>query len=348
MLYNSARVLPILALSLLASAGPLETREPVPGIIDDILTGVLSGVGQLIKDVLSGAKSAIDDTKSNKPLICSLLTTDKCCIWWDVSDELTKLFVNQDLTCNDNARAAVRMGFHDAGAWEQGQTHGGADGSLLMDFGEIERPENKGLESVRLVLRDVQKKFKVGYADLAQYAHNHASISCPKGPRVRTFVGRKDATQAAPKGFLPDTRSPADELIALFERKGFTPHDLAALLGAHSTARQRFVDTTPEVADKPLDTTIGVWDVEFYNDTLNNPSGGTPSQKVFVLPSDKVLSVHPKVSDEWKSFVGDQKHWNEDYAKAYVRMSLTGVTKDQLNNLVDCTKTLPASRKVFP
>ncbi|CAA9962145.1 hypothetical protein CFE70_005547 [Pyrenophora teres f. teres 0-1] len=348
MLYNSARVLPILALSLLASAGPLETREPVPGIIDNILTGILSGVGQLIKDVLSGAKSAIDDTKSNKPLTCSFLATDKCCIWWDVSAELTKLFVNPDLTCNDNARAAVRMGFHDAGAWDQDQTHGGADGSILMDFKEIDRPENRGLEDVRLVLRGVQAKFKVGYADLAQYAHNHASISCPKGPRVRTFVGRKDATQAAPEGFLPDTRDPADKLITLFERKGFSPHDLAALLGAHSTARQRFVDTTPEISGKPLDTTIGVWDVEFYNDTLNNPSGATLAQKVFVLPSDKVLSEHPKVSEEWKSFVGDQKHWNEDYAKAYVRMSLTGVTKDQLNNLVDCTKTLPASRNVFP
>lgn len=80
MLHNSVRLLPVLALSLLASAGPLETREPVPGIIDDILTGILSGVGQLIKDVLSGAKSAIDDTKSNKPITCSIFTTDKCCV----------------------------------------------------------------------------------------------------------------------------------------------------------------------------------------------------------------------------------------------------------------------------
>ena len=80
MLHRSARLLPVLALSLLASAGPLETRAPVPGIIDDILTGILSNVGQLIKDVLSGAKSAIDDTKSDKPLACSLLATDKCCV----------------------------------------------------------------------------------------------------------------------------------------------------------------------------------------------------------------------------------------------------------------------------
>jgi L-ascorbate peroxidase len=251
--------------------------------------------------------------------------------------------MQSDGQCNDNARAAVRMGFHDAGAWDKNAGYGGADGSLLMDFGEIDRPENNGLQSIRTLLRGVKDKYGVGYADLAQYAHNHATVSCPKGPRILTFVGRKDATRAAPEGLLPDVHDSADNLIAIFEAKGFSAHDLAALVGAHATARQRFVDTRPEAVNKPLDTTIGVWDVEFYNDTLNNPAGSTAEQKVFVLPSDKVLSQHPKVSDEWHQFVGNQLHWNADYAKAYVRMSLLGVTN--LWDLRDCTRTLPASRQ---
>lgn len=258
-----------------------------------------------------------------------------------MSKELTGLFLQVDGQCNDNARAAVRFGFHDAGSWDKTSPNGGADGSLLMDFGEETRTENNGLQNVRQVLKKVQKKYNVGYADLVQYAHNHATISCPKGPRIRTFVGRKDATKAAPTGLLPDVHDTADNLIALFERKGFSAHDLAALVGAHATAKQRFVD--PVQAEKPLDTTPGVWDVEFYNDTLNQET--KPNSKIFVLPSDKVLSVHPKVNDEWKSFVGDQKHWNEDYAKAYIRMSLTGVAN--LKDLKDCTKTLPASRPNF-
>lgn len=255
---------------------------------------------------------------------------------WDVSAELTKLFKDPATgECNDNARAAIRFGFHDAGSWDKSFSYGGADGSLMMDFGEEARPENNGLQSVRLLLRDVRKKFGVGYADLAQYAHNHATITCPKGPRVRTFVGRKDATRAAPTGLLPDVHDSADNLIALFQRKGFSAHDLAALVGAHAAAKQRFVNTSQ--AGKPLDTTPGVWDVEFYNDTLQEP----PSEKIFVLPSDKVLSKHPKVRDEWLSFVGDQPHWNEDYAKAYVRMSLNGVSLVNLLVLTDCTRTLP-------
>lgn len=258
---------------------------------------------------------------------------------YDVSKELTNLFLQADGQCNDNARAAVRLGFHDAGSWDKQSPNGGADGSLLMDFGEETRPENNGLQGIRQVLKGVRSKYKVGYADLVQYAHNHATISCPKGPRIRTFVGRKDATKAAPTGLLPDVRDSADNLIALFQAKGFSAHDLAALVGAHATAKQRFVDVSQ--ANKPLDTTPGVWDVEFYNDTLQTK----PNDKIFILPSDKVLSVHPKINDEWKSFVGDQKHWNEDYAKAYIRMSLTGVTN--LKDLRDCTKTLPASRPNF-
>jgi catalase (peroxidase I) len=80
-----------------------------------------------------------------------------------------------------------------------------------------------------------------------------------------------------------------------------------------------------------------VWDVEFYNDTLNQPTKKNPN--IFVMPSDAVLSVHPKINDEWKQFVGNQPHWNEDYAKSYIKMSLNGVTN--LKELKECTKTLP-------
>ncbi|KAJ8118723.1 hypothetical protein OPT61_g330 [Boeremia exigua] len=337
MLRKLILALPLLSLSL---ATPLEQREAAPGLIDELLNGALSPIAQLIKDILAGAKSGIDNNKSDKPLVC-LSAVDSCCVWYDVSKTLTSLFVQKDGQCNDNARAAIRFGFHDAGSWDKNSPNGGADGSLLMNFNEDTRPENNGLQTVRGVLQGVQKQYNVGYADLVQYAHNHATISCPKGPRIKTFIGRKDATKAAPTGLLPDVHDTADNLIALFKAKGFSAEDLAALVGAHAAAKQRFVD--PAQAGKPLDTTPGVWDVEFYNDTLNQEK--TPNSKIFVLPSDKVLSVHPKIEDEWNSFVGDQKHWNEDYAKAYIRMSLNGVTN--LKDLKDCSKTLPASRPNF-
>lgn len=232
----------------------------------------------------------------------------------------------------------MRAGFHDAGSWDKNAANGGADGSLIMGFGEESRPENNGLQGITALLRGVASKYKVGYADLIQYAHNHATVTCPKGPRIRTFVGRKDATKAAPPGLLPDTHDSADNLIRLFADKGFDAHDLAALVGAHATAKQRFVDTSK--AEFPLDTTPGVWDVEFYNDTLQDPQ----NPDIFVLPSDKALSQHPDVVDEWNEFVGDQQHWNRDYAKAYIKMSVLGIPLAELKGLKDCTKTLPRAR----
>jgi L-ascorbate peroxidase len=78
---NTKMALPLLALSVVSSATPLEKREAAPGPIEDLLKGILTPIGQLIKDVLAGAKSAIDDTRSNKPATCSLplLSRDKCC-----------------------------------------------------------------------------------------------------------------------------------------------------------------------------------------------------------------------------------------------------------------------------
>jgi hypothetical protein len=78
MLYRFIRVLPLLSLSLLALASPLEQRDPAPGLIDNLLNGILSAVSQLIKDVLNGVKSGIDNTKNNKPLLC-LPSLDACC-----------------------------------------------------------------------------------------------------------------------------------------------------------------------------------------------------------------------------------------------------------------------------
>lgn len=111
------------------------------------------------------------------------------------------MFSGSQKRCNDAARAAIRLGFHDAGTWSKalaanGQDFGGADGSILKNFGEAARAENNGLQEIIGKLQDVQRQFNVGFADLVQYAAIHAVIMCPLGPRLRTFVGRKgESTQ---------------------------------------------------------------------------------------------------------------------------------------------------------
>ena len=78
MFHKLILALPLISLTFLVLASPLEQREAAPGLIDDLLKGILSQVAQVIKDVLAGVKSGIDENKSNKPIIC-LSATDSCC-----------------------------------------------------------------------------------------------------------------------------------------------------------------------------------------------------------------------------------------------------------------------------
>ncbi|KAJ8128096.1 hypothetical protein O1611_g5538 [Lasiodiplodia mahajangana] len=54
------------------------------------------------------------------------------------------------------------------------------------------------------------------------------------------------------------------------------------------------------------------------------------------------LAKYSTTAKEWVSFLGTagQDHWNTDYARAYVRLSLLGV--NNINELTECTKALPA------
>lgn len=173
-------------------------------------------------------------------------------------------------------------------------------------------------------------------ADIIQMEGTVATVVCPLGPRIRSFVGRKDSATPAQDGLMPEPTHSADFLIRLFEDKTIKPHGLAALVGAHTTSQQRFF--RPERALDPQDSTPGVWDVLFYPQTTD-PNA---PRRVLKFPSDVALSQHPRVRNEWREFSDPrdgQEHWNDDFAKEMIRMGLLGV--NNINDLVDCTRVLP-------
>jgi hypothetical protein len=208
------------------------------GLIGDLNDGITTPEGQNIADILLGNGNTKEEnletgTRPNFHDHTGCDEKDPCCRWYFISEELNDAFVDADGTCNSLARQAIRMGFHDAGTWSgklaaAGQDNGGADGSLVL-FGELDRAENFGMESAAGLAHQLYEKYNVTMADLIQYMANHAVVSCPLGPRVRTYVGRKDATKAAPGGLLPSVHSPADDLIALFADKTISAHELNAL-----------------------------------------------------------------------------------------------------------------------
>lgn len=132
------------------------------------------------------------------------------------------------------------------------------------------------------------------------YAGAHAIVTCPSGPQIKTYVGRKDSSKPAPDGLLPDVHASGDSLYALFQDKGFNAVDLAALIGAHTCSKQFFVDTAQ--SGKPQDTTPGVWDVKFYGETIQKP---IPAGN-FVFDSDKNLAGQAVVGKEFSGFVNNQ------------------------------------------
>jgi hypothetical protein len=222
-------------------------------------------------------------------------------VWTQISQDLTKIFLQSDGQCTDSARAAVRATFHDCGTWAKAQGNtGGCDGSLILSAEENARSENRGLQAISAQLLAMAKQNNVGVADMIAFAGAHATVSCPLGPTVKTMIGRKDSSTAAPnESLLPSNASMnADSILSLMSDKGFSAPDVAALLGAHSTSRQQFVD--PSKAGQAQDRTPGVWDVDYYSDTTTKPPG------VFVFESDVSISQDPRSGPAFKSFVGQQ------------------------------------------
>ncbi|KAI9927152.1 hypothetical protein MW887_003535 [Aspergillus wentii] len=311
-----------------------DTTEIIPGLSD----GATTEVGrQSLQIRLSDARK---NYTAPGPLGSSECTNDACCVWDYIQRDLVQIFQSLDGTCSRLARSSVRLGFHDAGTWSTTSGYGGADGSLLLSSDEINRFENNGLQQVRstaLGILDSYSQYEIVAADLVQFMHNVATVVCPLGPRIVTLIGLNDSSVANPSGLVPGNNATDGEyLIELFRNKTLKPRDLVALVGAHTVGQQYFVD--PSRAGQPLDSTPGVWDVDFYREVTSSNShpGG------FRLSSDEALANTDETSSSFTAF-GDrntgQTVWNAEYATAYVRLSLLGV--DNINHLTHCTKVLP-------
>ena len=286
-------------------------------LIGDLVTlpdSKLTAVGRSVKNIITGNEEPqskdfywMGMVPAKSSAQCA---ADKCCIWQYISNDMRATFRGAAGRCNSLARGAVRLGFHDAAGWSKATAPGGgADGSIILAPDEIARPENRGLEEIIAQMKIWQaaySRYGVSMADLIQMGATVATVTCPLGPRVRSFVGRKDSSVPCPDGLLPPVTGSADFLIQLFANKTIKPHGLTALIGAHTTSQQRFVD--PARAGDPQDSSPGVWDVLFYKQTISNAPA-----RVFKFASDIVLAKDPRISQEFNKFAGPggQDDWNE-------------------------------------
>lgn len=270
----------------------------------------LTAAGDDISGILTGRVTAVADPAATytAPDVqdSQKCKADTCCTWSHIVSDMQSSFVSGG-TCTSLAREAIRLGFHDSAAWESSLSYGGADGSVVLNSQESVRPENKGLEDIIAQMHTWYNKYKqygAGMADLIQMGATTAVVCCPGGPRIKSYVGRKDSSQLPPEGLIPSPFGDAQTNIKLFEAKTFSASDLVALVGAHTVSRQFFVDTTK--AGEPQDTTDAVWDTKFYSDTLSR----TAPDGVFRFQSDLSLANNSETSGTWKAFSQDLDAWN--------------------------------------
>jgi hypothetical protein len=319
--------------------------QPSTAMIGDLKTlpdSALSTVGKAVKAILQGTGNPIDTTNfytapagGKDAAACK---ADRCCIWKYIANDMRAKFYDASTnTCTNLSRGAIRLGFHDAAAWNTTLPGGGADGSIILSGTEMTRVENLALVPIVNQMTTWWNTYKnngVTMADLIQMGAKIGAGSCPGGPRIRFFIGRTDNPNAAPTGLLPSPFSTAQQLIDSFGNKTIGKGGLVALLAAHTASRQTQIDTTQVGA--PQDSTPGKWDQVYFTDTLNPNTPPT----IVKFQSDINVANSPLTSAIWQQFSTNKAAWDKAYAAEYIRMSLLGF--NSINGMAECTKVMPS------
>lgn len=83
-------------------------------------------------------------------------------VWYKIGRQFASEYVDDEGECNDAARGAIRLAFHDCFS-------GACDGSIVLGD-ECGRKENRGLQETCDRIGSYAKEMDVGVADLIQFA----------------------------------------------------------------------------------------------------------------------------------------------------------------------------------
>ncbi|KAL1552269.1 putative L-ascorbate peroxidase 6 [Salvia divinorum] len=219
--------------------------------------------------------------------------------------------IRKVLTKN-KAPGFLRLVFHDAGTFDEGDKTGGMNGSIVY---ELDRPENAGLQKTVKILEKVKDEMEsarpVSWADLIAMAGAEAVLICG-GPEIPVRLGRIDATVPDPTGRLPEETLDAKNMKKSFQSKGFSAQELVALSGAHTIGGKGF--------GSPV-----VFDNSYYKilaKKSGSSSGGMSS--MIGLPSDKALAADDECYGWISKYSEDQNLFFEDFKKVYTKLVDTG------------------------
>ncbi|KAK6208963.1 CTD phosphatase Fcp1 [Pestalotiopsis sp. IQ-011] len=258
-------------------------------------------------------------------LLCAVAAGQSTCptVWTDVATDLKAIFVDSDGAATDDARAAVRVSFHDC-------FPEACDGSIILANECSDRGENAQMVDICTTLGDMATQYNVSTADIIQLG-TALGVKAALGPTMAFKIGRVDSSTANPTGQMPGAADSADTIITDFTDKGFTTTELIALVGAHSAAKN--------LAGDALDSTVDDLDTNFYTETAD---GTAPAS----LQSDINLSNSSTTSSDWTSFGSSLSDWEAAFVPAMEKMGLMGVDESTLTDCSDVVTAAFPSKKV--
>lgn len=188
-----------------------------------------------------------------------------------------------------------------------------------------------------------------------QFAGAIGASNCAGAPQLAAFVGRKDATQPAPDGLVPEPFHTPDQIfdrLADASQGEFDPILTVWLLTAHTVAAANDVD--PTKSGLPFDSTPELWDTQFFLETqlrgTSFPGSGgnqgeveSPLAGEMRLQSDHTIARDSRTACEWQSFVDNQPKAQQMFQFVFHDLSIFG---QDINTLVDCTEVV--RRTILP
>lgn len=233
----------------------------------------------------------------------------------------------------------IRLSWHDAGVYKEGQ--GGCPNAAMRfaDGGESKFDANKGLQNAISLLRPISDKYVpdlITHADLWSLAANVA-IRVMAGPTIPTRFGRPDAKSSAEgvsgqEGRLPDGDKGADHLRAIFNAKGFNDKEIVALSGAHTVGRCHLDRSGFDGAwtEQPLK-----FDNSYFKELLaktyapETTAKGCPqhrhgASRTMMLPTDKALLDDSTFKLQTETYASDQAVWFSDFGLAWKKLQENG------------------------
>ncbi|KZV84752.1 peroxidase MNP2 [Exidia glandulosa HHB12029] len=283
----------------------------------------------------------------------------QCNFWANVRDRfINEIFLG---VCAQDVHSMVRISFHDAiGFSLHSEKGGGADGSMIkFQDVELKFPANEGVDFIVSFLQPFADDLGISYGDAIMFGTAVGMSLCPGAPRLPAFVGRPDATRAAPDKTVPE---PQDDLTTIFARMadaGFTPTELVHLLASHSMASQAGVDPSPDLLGAPFDSTPFDFDSQVFLEVMlranSFPAGGSgpnlgedmsPLPGEFRLLSDRLFARDSRTSCAWQENALNQTAMASNFAAAFKKLSLLGQNQAKL---LDCSELIgtppPAKNK---